>query len=415
MNKTFNQPIITSLLDTDFYKFTMWKFICEKYPDLAVTYELKNRTTKYPLGDVIDLDELCNELDNVRELSFTKDELRYLRRLLVNGKNLFNDSDIERLQDLILCDYELDLDDSQLKLSFSGNWQDAIFWETFALSIINELYYRTILTPYGVRGTRDIGQENLEKKMRILNVFPDIKFVEFGTRRRFSRTWQENVLRQLYSDCHGLLGSSNVNLCRDLDITPFGTMAHELFMVAPCLVSKSSDGDFQPYHDAYYKMIDDWYDMFSPNLLTLLTDTYGSDFTFRTMGKERALKWSGLRQDSGDPDVFVQKALKMYRDYDIRTQDKTIVFSDGLDVSKILYLYDKYKNDFNVVFGWGTDLTNDLGVHPLSLVVKVTSVNEKEAGKLSDNIAKASGSETAIYFLSCIFDYKNDFTEPCKY
>ncbi len=280
------------------------------------------------------------------------------------------------------------------------------------MSVVNELYYREVLLRSGValKDAHEEGIRRLDRKIEILKAYPGIRFMEFGTRRRFSREWQKYVVGRLKAEVpNQLIGTSNVHLAKELDLPPKGTFAHEMDMIFSGIFHDDIRGSHQ-------KMLEYWWQEYGEELSIALTDTYGTDFFFEDFKPEQARDWRGLRQDSGDPIEFGEKTISFYEKLGIDPHTKTIVFSDGLDIETIVKLHERFGKRIKVVFGWGTDLTNDLGFKALSLVVKATEANGYRTVKLSDNPAKAMGDPADIKKFMEIFGYQNNkkYIE-CKY
>lgn len=408
--KKKEKHIINSLLDLDFYKLTMAQiaFIFFKY--IFVIFAFKNRTKKVKIAEFVRIKDLKRELDHVRKLCVKKREIEYLRSL-----GNFREEFLIFLQNLRLPEYSLKEVDGQYVLEFSGNWPEVTFWETISLSIINELYFEALIRKSGINYADAIkeGRRRLNRKIRILKENPQLIFSEFGTRRRFSRLWQQYVVTRLKKELlpSQFIGTSNVRLAMKLNIKPIGTFAHEMYMVFSGIFRDENDG-IKNSHNYVLKY---WWKMFGKALSIALTDTYGSDFFFRDMTFEQAKKWRGLRHDSGDPIEFGEKAIRFYESYGIDPTKKVIVFSDGLNIETMLKIAKHFEGRIQCVFGWGTNLTNDLGLDALSLVVKVILANGHGTVKLSDNIAKAMGSENDIDLFKHIFSYNNFFEEVCVY
>ncbi|MBU1179469.1 nicotinate phosphoribosyltransferase, partial [Patescibacteria group bacterium] len=317
-------PIIESLLDTDFYKFTMGYLAYILYPNVSVKYAFRNRTTKVRLADVIDEGRLREELDYIMILRFQDNELDYLASIKrADGRPLFTPNFLGFLKGVSLPEYHLETRDGQFVLEFSGPWATAIYWETLALSIINELYY-CAQEDVDIRDVVAVGTDNLNGKIRLLSARPDIKFSDFGTRRRFSRIWQEFVIWKLKEELqNNFVGTSNVALAKRFGLKPIGTMAHEEDMVYSGIFH-GSDDEIRASHN---KVLQDWQSVYAPDLLIALTDTYGSDFFFRDMTRDQTDCWTGLRHDSGDPIEFGEKAIKFYESHGVDPRQKVLVFS----------------------------------------------------------------------------------------
>lgn len=409
-------PIIKSLLDADFYKFTMGQVVFHRYRDASVEYAFINRTKKVRITDFVDEAELRAELDHVRTLRFTKSELHYLRGTNEYQDRMFREDYLEFLAGLQLPEYNLEKVDGQYKLEFAGKWSEAIYWETIALSIINELYYLYFmrkLSRFERDQVRAEGIKRLAKKIEILKGRPDITFTDFGTRRRFSREWQDYVVRTLSEELPltQFRGTSNTYLAMKHSLLPMGTDAHERAM-ALTGIFHGSDKEIRASHN---KNLQDWWEEYGWGLSIALTDTFGTDFFLSDMSQEQARDWKGLRQDSGDPFIFTDKALLFYPRHNVNPKTKLIVYSDGLDIDLMVRIADYRKGEIQKTFGWGTNLTNDLGFAALSLVVKLMKSNGHGTVKLSDNLAKALGKPEDVERFKRIFEYTGTYEKECKY
>jgi len=382
---------------------------------VRVTYALTNRTKKVRLAEVVDAADLRRELDHVRRLRFTDAELRWLRGSKFIPKGTFCGGFLKFLRGLRLPPYVLSVVDGQFDVRVAGTWPEAILWETIVLCLVNELYYRALMKRDGAdpAAVRAEGRRRLRAKLGLFRErSPEVRFIEFGTRRRFSRRHQEDVVRAcLRSDPAMVLGTSNVSLARKFGIKPIGTFAHEMFMVMAALM-RGSDEFLRASHNHVLRL---WWGRYGEGLSIALTDTFGTDFFFRDFTPEQAAKWRGLRQDSGDPVAFGEKAIAFYRGLGIDPATKTIVFSDGLDEGAIAGLQAKFAGRVRVAFGWGTNLTNDCGYGSLSLVVKVVLVGDAPTVKLSDNIAKAMGPADEVERYKRVFGYAGGEDKDCVY
>ena len=406
--------IIESLLDNDFYKFTMGQIVYFRYPRVTVKYAFKNRTENVRLDEAIDEDELRGELDRVRGLRFSEDELRALREVRVSDKTIFKADYIDFLENLRLPEYDLERTGHTYRLEFTGWWCEAIYWEAMALSIINELYYRGLLKKLSLAESAAVyaeGKARLEEKIRVLKE-SEIAISDFGTRRRFNRTWHWEVVQRLADGLSNQFqGTSNVEIALGEGFAPIGTMAHEMFMALSGVTGRSEE-EIRASHN---RILQDWWDYYGWGLSVALTDTYGSKFFFQDMTADQARLWKGLRQDSGDPIEFGEEAISFYRRHGIDPREKLVVFSDGLDADKIMRIAAYFEGRIKMGFGWGTNLTNDLGFAPLSLVIKLVESNGQKTVKLSDNLAKAIGSPEDIERFKRIFRYTGTYFEKPVY
>lgn len=408
-------PTIQSLLDTDFYKLTMGQLVFKRYTDIPVKYAFKNRTQGIRLADIIDETELRQELDQVRTLRFNNSELHYLRGTNEYQERMFAEDYLMFLKNLRLPEYRLEKIDGNYKLEFFGRWTEAIYWEIPALAIVNELYFRGLMknkSRFEKDCIRAEGIKRLARKIEILRQHPSITFTDFGTRRRFSKTWQNYVVKTTAQELpKQFVGTSNTWLAMMHGLLPMGTSAHEMDMAAAGAMGDTDEGVLK----AHQCILEDWWTQYGWGLSIALTDTFGTDFFFRNMTTEQARNWKGLRQDSGDPLVFGEKAITFYQRHGVDPREKLLIFSDGLDVETMIKIADRFAGRIRVTFGWGTNLTNDLGLKPLSLVIKVVEANGRPAVKLSDNLAKAIGDQAEVERYKRIFGYSQNYYEECKY
>jgi len=411
-------PIIQSLLDLDFYKLTMGQLVFKKFPKVQVKYAFKNRTDSVKLAQIIPLELLSMELEHARTLRLNNSELHYLRGTNEYQDRMFSEEYLQFLKDLQLPPYRLGTDGvtGQINLLIEGDWATTIYWETIALAIINELYFLTQIQSMS-DFERDVlfaqGKIRLAEKIHLLKAKPEINFAEFGTRRRFSRQWQDYVVKVLAAELpkSKFIGTSNTLLAMKHGLLPIGTSAHELPMIYSGIFHDNDNAIRQSHN----QVLTDWWQEYDWGLSVALTDTFGTQFFFQDMTKEQAEKWKGLRQDSGDPFEFGEATIKFYEGHGIDPREKLIIFSDGLDVLTILKLADRFQNRIKVSFGWGTNLTNDLGLKPLSLVIKAVEANGHGTVKLSDNLAKAMGHPDDVARFKKVFGYTNTFEKKCTY
>jgi nicotinate phosphoribosyltransferase len=401
-------PIVQSRLEPDFYKFTMGQLIWRKYAAVDATFSFRSRTPKARIGDVVDVGELREQFDHARALVFTNTELHYLRGTNEYQQRMFDEGYLDFLQRLHLPDYRVERRGSELDISFSGRWAEVTYWETLALSIVNETYYRTLLRSISRFEREAIWAEGIRRvrdKIAVLRGRPDIFFSDFGTRRRFSAAWQQYVDRSLAEELnHGssggqFLGTSNTYLAMTTGLVPMGTAAHELPMIiAGALDTGGADPEW--LRQAQRQVLDDWWDQYGWGLSIFVPDTFGTDFFFDVVTADDLQRWKGFRWDSGDLFEFGDRVVRAYAPIGIDPLEKMLVASDALDLPIILEAQNHFRGRIRVTYGWGTGLTNDLLQNvmigdrwfgPLSLVVKPTHANGRGLVKLSDNPAKAIG------------------------
>jgi nicotinate phosphoribosyltransferase len=402
MDWTSEGPIIKSLLDNDLYKFTMGQLVFRHYRDIEVVYTLINRS-QAPLARFVREEELRRELDQVRGLRLNNSELHYLRGTDEYGERVFGEDFLQFLRTAQLPAYHLERRGDEYRLEFSGPWPSAIYWEVPALAIVNELYCRARLERMS-RFERDAvhaaGIARLLEKIAAWRRFPGLTFSDFGTRRRFSGRWHEYLIGVLAEELpRQLRGTSNVFYAMKWGLLPIGTSGHELPMVIAARAFAGADGsrgDAEILSAAQNEVLRRWYELYGPGLSIALSDTFGSDFFFRTAPAEVAQDWQGTRQDSGDPYLYGEKAIQWHERHGARPPDKLVVFSDQLHVELMIGLHRRFSGRIGTAFGIGTNLTNDLGLPPISIVVKVSKANGRSTVKLSDDPAKVLGDPEEV-------------------
>lgn len=358
----------------DFYKFTMGQVLLKHEPDAIVQYTFKDRS-----GTLMVDPHMQSRLESIRRQGFTQRELYYLHQQGISGAY------VDYLATNELPHVEVDGN----HVCVEGPAALATLWETIILSEINESYYE--MTPELFY--EGIGR--LMAKVKILSYASDIAFSDFGTRRRFSKEWQYMALMILKNSLppETFVGTSNVGFAMELDLTPIGSFAHEM----PMIWAACADIRGQDILASHQKFLDIWLEQYGPRSLAL-TDTWGTDFFFKTFKNPDS--WRGLRQDSGNPFEFGERAIRYYVARGIDPATKTLLFSDGLDLHTILDLYSRFTGRVNLRFGWGTTLMNDLGVPATNIVMKATRVTldgqTAETVKLSDTPGKYSGSQEKI-------------------
>ncbi len=397
-------PVVRSLLDTDFYKLLMLQMIWRLYPEVDATFSLINRTKTVLLTDEIDEQELREQLDYVRGLRFTKKEMIWLAGNTFYGrKQIFAPDFLAWLADFQLPDYELSRRHGQYELTFPGKWTHTTMWEIPALAIINELRSRTAMKdmgPFALDVLYARAKAKMWSKVEQLRAYPDLRISDFGTRRRHSFLWQRWCVEALKEGIgKSFSGTSNVLLAMDTDLEALGTNAHELPMVAAALARTD-----QELGEAPYKVLQDWNQLYGGNLLIVLPDAFGTAAFLRN-APDWVADWTGFRPDSAPPIEGGEKIIAWWQKMGRDPKEKLLIFSDGLDVETILQTYRHFRGRVRMSFGWGTNLTNDFagcapmeigGLNPISIVCKVSDANGRPAVKLSDNPRKATGEPSEV-------------------
>ncbi len=397
-------PIVRSLLDTDFYKLLMLQMIWGLYPEVTTTFSLVNRSKRVRLADEIDIDELREQLEYARTLKLTKKEMIWLAGNSFAGrKHIFEPEFLNWLSNYQLPEFELKEVDGQFDLSFHGTWAEVSLWEIPALAIIAELRSRAALKSLGPF-TLDViyarAKAKMWEKVERLQELPDLMISDFGTRRRHSYLWQRWCVEALKEGLgNKLTGTSNVLLAMDTDLEAVGTNAHELPMVLAALAR--SDNELR---DAPYRVLLDWRHYYGGNLLVVLPDSFGTAAFLRD-APDWVANWTGFRPDSAPPIPGGEQIIEWWKEKGVDPREKLLIFSDGLDIDSIQETYRHFHGRVRMAFGWGTNLTNDFrgcapspmpGLDPMSIVCKVTEANGRPAVKLSDNPEKAIGEPGEI-------------------
>ncbi len=402
-------PIIRSLIDTDFYKLLMCQSVLRKRPDTNVTFSLINRSTTIPLADLVDEGELREQLDHVRSLSLARGESTWLRGNTFYGKRqMFSSSFMEWFDNLRLPPYHLERKGDQYELTFEGKWPEVMLWEIPALAILMELRSRAVLATMGKFELQVLyarAMTRLWEKIERLRGIEGLKIADFGTRRRHSFLWQDWCVQAMAEGLgDAFVGTSNCRIAMRRDIEAIGTNAHELPMVYSALAD--SDDELR---EAPYKVLADWHEEHDGNLRIILPDTYGTE-GFLENAPDWLAGWTGIRIDSGDPVVGAETAIRWWKERGEDPRGKLVIFSDGLDVEKIEELHAKFAGRVKASFGWGTLLTNDFRglvagdrLAPFSLVCKAVAADGRPTVKLSDNPNKAMGPKDEIARYKRIF------------
>lgn len=398
-----NTPIVRSLLETDLYKFSMWQALLHSHPSAQAEYGFFCRNaTVFPLAEL--KEEVERELDHLCTLSFQPDELEFLRKLRYLKSDFVDFLSVFRFQRRFIT---VEADGPQLRILAKGPIVHVMGFEIFVLYIVNELYFRRL-------GETDkalaVARERLEAKVAYLQ---DLRhrgelaqghpftFFDFGLRRRYSRTWQDEVVARLAKEFPGILGgTSNVYLAKTLGLTPIGTMAHEYLQAYQAFGFRLRD--FQK------AALEGWVQEFRGDLGTALTDVVGMDAFLADFDLYFAKLFDGLRHDSGDPVAWGEKALAHYAKLRVDAHTKRLVFSDGLDLPKAVELHRHFRDRTQTAFGIGTNLTNDTCHKALNVVMKIMSCEGQNVAKLSDSAGKTlCQDQTYLAYLRQVFGVKD--------
>jgi nicotinate phosphoribosyltransferase len=389
--------VISSLLDTDLYKFSMWQAMLHRHPQTMAEYEFVCRNQPdYPLAEL--LGEVDEALDALCTLRFREDELDYLSSLRYIKSDFIDFLRLFQFQRRFLRTWT---EGDKLCIRAAGPQVHITLFEIPVLATVNEIYFRR----FDPAAALAVGRDRLQAKIDMLKPlsagtrrrFPfDVS--DFGTRRRFSLAWQREVLVRLRDELPDIFkGTSNVLLARDLGLTPIGTMAHEYLQTFQGLGVRLRD--FQR------AALEAWVQEYRGDLGIALTDVVGMDAFLADFDLYFAKLFDGLRHDSGDPVEWGEKAIAHYRKLRIEPSTKRLVFSDALDVPKAIAIYDAFADRVPTGFGIGTKLTNDMGLETLNIVMKLVGINGQPVAKISDTPGKTLvKDETFLAYLRKVFD-----------
>ncbi|NOD30551.1 nicotinate phosphoribosyltransferase [Ruegeria atlantica] len=395
-------PIVRSLIDTDFYKLLMCQSVFRNKPQTDVVFSLINRSNHVPLARLIDEGELREQLDHIRSLSLSRGESTWLRGNMFYGKRqMFRSDFMEWFENLRLPPYHLERNGDQYELTFEGKWHEVMLWEIPALAVLMELRSRAVLNDmrrFELQVLYARAMTRVWEKIEKLSAINGLGIADFGTRRRHSFLWQDWCVQAMIEGLGAsFTGTSNCLIAMRREVEAIGTNAHEL----PMVYSALADTD-EALAQAPYDVLSDWHDEHDGNLRIILPDTYGTK-GFLDNAPDWLAGWTGIRIDSGDPAAAAEVAIDWWKARGENPTGKRIIFSDGLDVEKIQELHAQFAGRANISFGWGTLLTNDFrelvpndALAPFSLVCKAVSANGRPTVKLSDNPEKAMGPKDQI-------------------
>jgi len=388
--------IITSLLDTDLYKFTMMQVVLHQFPAAQVSYRFKCRNSGVNLAQFEN--EIREEIKSLCGLRFTQNELAYLRSMRFIKSDFVDFLGLFQLNEKYITVSSQTT--GEIDIRIEGPWLHTILFEIPVLAIVNEVYFRnTKQLPNFMEG-----RIRLAKKIELLKnpQIANLKIADYGTRRRFSKAWHEEVLRVASNGLGSqLAGTSNVFFAMKLGLIPLGTMAHEYLQAAQALGPR--------LREAQVFAFESWAHEYRGDLGIALSDVYGFQAFLRDFDMYFCKLFDGARHDSGDPFAWGEGMIAHYKANRVDPLTKTLVFSDGLTVPRTIELYKQFKGRCQLAFGIGTNLTNDLGDDPdhvpLQIVIKMTQCNGQPVAKLSDTPSKnMCDDEKYLAYLRQVFN-----------
>ena len=388
--------IITSLLDTDLYKFTMMQVVLHQFPGAQVEYRFRCRNPGVNLAQFAD--EIRQEVRALCSLRFQDSELAYLRSLRFVKSDFVDFLGLFKLNEKYI---EITpLPNQEIDITIQGPWLHTILFEIPVLAIVNEVYFRnTQPVPDVMEGRRRLDVKIGQLQQEDLQ---DLKIADYGTRRRFSNAWHEEVLRvlvaRLGTGAHGqFAGTSNVLYAMRLGVTPLGTMAHEYLQACQALGPRLRDSQVFGFES--------WAKEYRGDLGIALSDVYGVSAFLRDFDMYFCKLFDGARHDSGDPFTWGERGLDHYRKNRVDPRTKTLIFSDSLTIPRTIELYQRFRGRCQLAFGVGTNLTNDLGYEPLQIVIKMVRCNGQPVAKVSDTPGKGMcDDEKYLAYLRQVFE-----------
>ena len=392
--------IITSLIDTDLYKFTMMQVVLHQFPGAQVEYTFKCRNSGIKLAPFVA--EIQDEIRSLCTLAFKDDELAYLRSMRFIKSDFVDFLGLFKLNEKYIT--VTALPDGQIDITIQGPWLHTILFEIPVLAIVNEVYFRNT-SKASLEGA---GSQRLDAKIDLLHAqgLEDLKIADYGTRRRFSKAWHAEVLKVLIaklgtSATGQFAGTSNVLWAQQLGLTPLGTMAHEYLQAAQALGPRLRDSQIFAFES--------WAKEYRGDLGIALSDVYGMSAFLRDFDMYFCKLFDGARHDSGDPFAWGERLIEHYQKNRVDPKTKVLIFSDGLSVPRTIELYQRFRGRCQLAFGIGTNLTNDLGDPPdhvpLQIVIKLTRCNGQPVAKLSDTPSKnMCDDEKYLAYLRQVFE-----------
>ncbi len=391
--------IITSLLDTDLYKFTMMQAVLHQFPGATVEYRFKCRNQGVKLAHLAQ--EIRQEIKHLCTLSFRDDELKWLRGLRFIKSDFVDFLGLFRLNEKYITVNAMD--NGELDIVINGPWLHTILFEIPVLAIVNEVVFKSLYPAPDLARGRAL----LHQKIELLKGphLSELKIADYGTRRRFSKDWQLEVLKTLAQDLGSgakgqLAGTSNVFFAKQLGLTPLGTMAHEYLQACQALGPRLRDSQVFGFES--------WAREYRGDLGIALSDVYGIEPFLRDFDLYFCKLFDGARHDSGDPFAWGERMIAHYKKNRVDPKTKILIFSDGLTVPKTIELYHQFKGRCQLAFGIGTNLTNDLGYEALQIVIKMVHCNGQPVAKLSDTPSKnMCNDEKYLAYLRQVFEIES--------
>jgi len=390
--------IIASLLDTDLYKFTMMQVVLHHFPGAQVEYRFKCRNAGVDLTPYVG--EIRSQIEALCTLRFTESELAYLRGLRFIKSDFVDFLGLFQLNTKYIQVEPAQDGPGEIAIVIKGPWLHTILFEIPVLAIVNEVYFRATQPALDF----DTGRRRLLEKIALVcgdRELAELRIADYGTRRRFSKRWQDEVLTTLQNEMGAhLAGTSNVMFAVQHGLIPLGTMAHEYLQACQALGPRLRDSQIYGFET--------WAREYRGDLGIALSDVYGFDAFLRDFDMYFCKLFDGARHDSGDPVAWGERLIAHYERNRVDPRTKTLVFSDSLTFPRVIELFRRFSGRARLAFGVGTNLTNDLGCTPLQIVIKLVRCNGQPVAKLSDAPEKNMCDDKAyVAYLRQVFEIRS--------
>jgi len=387
------EPIITSMLDDDLYKFTVQQAILELFPEAIVEYKFTNRSPETHKFNQEFLKELQKQINYMSQIGLTQSEYLWLK----NKIPFFKPQYLEFLKNYKYNPEEVKVSlnkNNDLEISIKGLWYSTTLWEVKLMAIISEIYFEKVDNQWSNNNVFEEAKIKGEQLSSTKCIYAD-----FGTRRRRSKKIHKTVLEGLKigGDNSTLCGTSNVKFALDMGLKPIGTMSHEFIMGISALLSLRFANRFS---------MSKWAETYGANLGIFLTDTFGTNAFLNDFNKYFAMLFQGTRWDSGNWKIYTDKMISHYKEIGIDPLSKMIIYSDSLNVDKCIEINNYCKNKIKASFGVGTFFTNNgfKNSPALNMVIKMFSCNNIPVVKLSNSPGKVMGDPSAIRVAQWVFN-----------
>jgi nicotinate phosphoribosyltransferase len=342
------------------------------------------------------LDEIRQEIHGLCRLRFEPSELDYLKSLRFIKSDFIDFLGLFHLPEKCIEVSEGELP-GEIAISVKGSWLHTILFEIPVLAIVNEVYFRNVCQdPDWAEG-----RKRLQTKMKLVLDATDLaefRVAEYGTRRRFSHVWHEEVVTTMKAQMgEHFAGTSNVWFAMKHGVLPLGTMAHEYLQACQALGPR--------LRETQVFALETWAKEYRGDLGIALSDVYGLEAFLRDFDMYFCKLFDGARHDSGDPFDWGERMIAHYSANRVDARTKTLIFSDALTFPRAIELTRRFAGRCRTAFGIGTNLTNDLGHEPLQIVMKMIRCNGQPVAKVSDAPEKTMCDDKAyLAYLRQVFE-----------